>query len=280
MSSPATDRIDWSRASGDVWARRWRDTDRGLGPLEPHLVSAIARRAPEGAFEAFDVGCGPGSTSIAVAEACPDASILACDVSPALIEVAQQRIAGSARIRTIVGDAAIVTSREGPFDSIFSRHGVMFFDDPVRAFRSLRAAARSGASLIFSCFQAWELNPWASELASAAAGKVLPAPGREPGPFAFADAGYVSGILTSSGWVEADRESIEFEYVAGEGAQAVGDALSFLTEIGPASRVLQSLPEEERGDGLERMRSVIEHRVVDGTVTFPTAAWLWSAPAG
>jgi len=279
MSSPATDRIDWSKASGDVWARRWRDTDRGLAPLQPRLVSAISRRAPKAAFAAFDVGCGPGSTSIAVADACPEASILACDISPALIEVAHQRIAGSARIRPIVGDAEIVAPREGPFDSIFSRHGLMFFDDPVRAFRSLRAAARTGASLIFSCFQTWELNPWASELASAAAGKVLRAPGREPGPFAFADASYVSEILTSSGWLGADRQSIEFEYVAGEGAEAVADALSFLTDIGPASRVLQSLPEEDRGDGLERMRSVIEHRLVDGTVAFPTAAWLWSATA-
>src|SRR5206468_3545673 len=130
-----------------------------------------------------------------------------------------------------------------------------------------------------SCFQSWSLNPWASELASAAAGRVLPPPGREPSGFAFADPDYVLQILGSSGWAQADRQAVAFRYVAGEGENAIDDALSFLADIGPASRVVQSLPEQDRGGALERMRGVIEQHFDGAAVVFPAAAWIWHAKA-
>ena len=155
----------------------------------------------------------------------------------------------------------------------------MFFADPVHAFRNLRRGANPGAHIVFSCFQSWEANTWASELASAAAGRTLPPPGREPSGFAFADPDYVRETFHASGWREAVARDVRFEYAAGEGANAVAEALSFFRELGPASRVMDSLPEQERNVAVERMRDVIE-RQFDGTrVSFQAAAWVWSARA-
>ena len=271
--------IDWAKASGDVWARRWPDTDRGLEPLQPHLVSAVAERAPAGPFKAFDIGCGPGSTTIAVASACPEASIVACDIFEALAEVARQRTADLERVRVVVGDAAGTAAAEAPVDVFFSRHGVMFFADPVHAFRSFRSAARAGASMIFSCFQDWGLNPWASEPASAVAGRTMPPPGRESGGFAFADTDYVFDVMTASGWGGAEPQAVSFDYRMGKGKNAVEDSVSFMTDIGPASRILQSLPEADRAPAVQRMREVIEQRFDGSTIVFPAAAWIWTATA-
>ena len=270
---------DWASKSGSVWARRWRDTDAGLAGLAPHLLSAVVESAPNRPFRAFDIGCGPGSTTLDVAAACPEAEIVACDVSPDLVEVMRRRAADLPRVQVVEGDAEQVAAREGPFDLFFSRHGVMFFADPVRAFTSFRAAANPAGALVFSCFQSWESNPWASELGSAAAGRELPAPGREPSGFAFADAGYVREILGSSGWSECIPREVAFDYVVGEGADAVDSALSFFTELGPASRLIESLPEQDRSDAVERMRSVIERHFSGNAVTFTAAAWIWSARA-
>jgi SAM-dependent methyltransferase len=179
-----------------------------------------------------------------------------------------------------VGDAEALAASEGPFDLFFSRHGVMFFPDPVRAFQVLRSAASPGASLVFSCFRSWDSNPWAAELASAAAGKTLPPPGREPSGFAFADPDYVRQIFGASGWTAAEARAVDFLYVAGEGDDAVGKAMSFLTDIGPASRVLQSLTEPDAEAGLTRMRAILEDHFDGARVTFPAAAWIWSAKAG
>jgi hypothetical protein len=155
----------------------------------------------------------------------------------------------------------------------------MFFPDPVRAFRSFRNAANPGASLVFSCFQSWESNPWASGLASAAAGRKLPAPGREPSGFAFAEPDYVREILDSSGWEPFEPTAVTFDYVAAKGDDVVSDAMSFLGEIGPASRVVDSMPEEDRGAAVQRMRSVIEEHSDGAAVVFPAAVWIWSARA-
>lgn len=175
----------------------------------------------------------------------------------------------------MLGDATDVAVERGPFDLIFSRHGVMFFPDPFDAFRKLREATKPGGSIVFSCFRGWELNAWASDLAEAVAGHSLSSPGREPSGFAFADPGYVTEILSTSGWTEPQPAAIQFDYVAG----TVDDAMTFLTRIGPASVLLRDLPEAEQQAARDRMRQVSEANRHGSTVRFPAAAWIWSARA-
>jgi SAM-dependent methyltransferase len=274
-----TGTIDWATHGGDVWTRRWRDTDAGLAEIGTRLHAALLESAPSGPFRALDIGCGPGSTSLEFAHARPDAKIVACDISPSLWQLARERLDGLGGVRVVLGDAEEVAGREGPFDLLFSRHGVMFFSDPVRAFTRFRAASAPGATIVFSCFQDWEANPWASELSEAVAGHPLPPPGREPSGFAFADPDYVGHILQAAGWRDAEAQPTPFRYVAGRGEGAVDRALDYLAEIGPASRTMLELPEPERPAALIRMRQVIERHSADGIVEFPAAAWIWRAKA-
>lgn len=270
---------DWSGASGDIWARRWHDTDRALEAVGAALDRAIAAAAPEGPFRALDVGCGPGTTSLALAAKRPDATIVGCDLSEALVAIASHRAEGAAGLRFIARDAEQAASENGPFELIFSRHGVMFFDDPYRAFRTLREATAPRGRLVFSCFRAWEENPWAAELASAAAGAPVPSPGREPSGFAFADADYVGGILTSSGWAEAEPRPVDFEYVAGDDVGGIEQAMDFLVELGPASRVIEGLDGDAREAAVNRVREAVRRYEREGEVIFPGAAWIWTAVA-
>ena len=270
---------DWSGASGNVWARRWRDTDRALAEVGAALDEAIREAAPDGPFRALDVGCGPGTTSLALAASRPDASILGCDLSQALVAIAIRRAEGAGNVRFLAADAERAARDNGPFDLVFSRHGVMFFDDPRRAFRTLRDATAAGGGLVFSCFRAWEENPWAADLASAAAGTAVPAPGREPSGFAFADPDYVRDILTSSDWSEAEPRPVDFEYVAGDGPGGVDQAMDFLVELGPASRVIEELDGDARDAAVARVREAVLAYEGDGRVVFPGAAWIWEAVA-
>ena len=270
MKSP-----DWSGSSGDIWARRWRDTDRALAGVGAALDRAILEAAPHGPFRALDVGCGPGTTTLALAARRADASLMGCDLSRSLVAIAQERAEGLANVRFLAEDAEKAAQAHGPFDLIFSRHGVMFFDDPGRAFATFRSAARPGARLVFSCFRDWAENPWAAELASAAAGNEVPPPGREPSGFAFAEADYVRELLTRGGWSEAEPRAVDFDYVAG----APDEAIDFLAELGPAARLLEGQSEREREAALRRMRGVIERHARGGQVIFPGAVWIWTASA-
>ncbi len=51
-----------------------------------------------------------------------------------------------------LGRCCRACSRGGAADLIISRHGLMFFPEPVTALAAIRAGAGEGASLIFSCF--------------------------------------------------------------------------------------------------------------------------------
>lgn len=264
------DRSEWRGPVGDVWAAEWRRTDRSFAGLAPRLNAAIFAAAPSGAFKAIDIGCGAGDTSLALARARPDAAITGVDISPALVAVAQERAADTPNATFMVADAPAAAAGLAP-DLLFSRHGVMFFDDPAAAFSALHAAAAPGAFLVFSCFDAVARNPWATTLFDAAP------PAGVPGPFAFADPDYVASLLGGSGWRNADPISVPFDYVTGQGDDPVADATEFFRRIGPTAAAMRTAAPDKRERMLERLTATLEARRDGDTVWFPAAAWIWAA---
>jgi SAM-dependent methyltransferase len=275
-----TDAAQWQTNVGSVWAAEWRRTDRSFAGLSRQLDAAILAAAP-GSGAVLDIGCGAGSTSLALAAARPTLSITGIDLSPELIAVAGERGAELPNLRFQVADASDPPPPilGGEHDLAVSRHGVMFFADPVSAFATIRTLLKPGAPLVFSCFQSPARNPWASEIAQAVGGGALAASGDAPGPFAFADPDHVAALLRRAGWSDGHAQDVEYAYVAGEGSDPVGDALSFLGRIGPAARALATLGEAERPDALARLHAVLERRRQGEAVTFPAAAWIWTARA-
>lgn len=269
---------DWSGPIGDVWADEWQRTDRCLAGLAVYLNAAILDMAAPGSAAIVDIGCGAGATSIATARALPDRQVVGVDISPSLIGIARERARDLGNLSFRCGPVEDHLAGLAPVDLLVSRHGVMFFPDPVAAFSALRRATVSGAGLVFSCFRATALNPWATELVSAAGGGVPPPPsGYVPGPFAFADPDFVRALLTEAGWSRVEARPVDFPYRAGHGIDPVADALSFFQRIGPAAPLLRQAPVEERTAMLGRIESVIARHRSDESVDFPAAAWLWSA---
>ncbi len=278
-----TTAYDWAGRVGDSWADEWRRTDLSFADLSIHLNAAILAAAPE-TGKAIDIGCGAGGTSIALAAARPGLKITGVDVAPQLVATARERGADYANLRFLAGDAATIDQSE--VDLFFSRHGVMFFDDPVAAFTAFRRAAAPDAALVFSCFRPMALNPWVTETAAAIGAPLSPppAPGAEPppGPFAFADPGRVGRILAASGWAGEPR-AIDYTYHAGrgEGDGAVDEALALYSRIGPIAQYLSTLDSEVRHSVRDRLRAFLASKANDGAVDFPAAAWIWSCrPAG
>lgn len=268
---------EWIGRVGSAWAEQWRRTDRAFGALTDRLLDPAAI----GAFgSAVDIGCGAGELVERLARANPAARVTGIDVSAELTAVSRLRVAHLANARCEEGDA--VRWRADPAarpDLLISRHGVMFFADPVAAFAHLRTEAAPEARLRFSCFRARADNAWATALASA-----LPAPAEAPdpaapGPFAFAAPARVEAILTGAGWTGLDFEPVDYAVIAGEGADAVEEALAYFQRIGPAARAIAELPEAERPAVRERLRTVLAAHCADGRVDLPAAAWIVTARA-
>jgi SAM-dependent methyltransferase len=268
-----TDASEWEGGVGRSWAAESARTDRSFAALTEQLLQRIARQP---GTSIVDIGCGAGELSLAIAAARPQARVLGIDISPDLVAAAAVRGSRVANCIFALADAATWEPDRGAPDLYVSRHGVMFFADPVAAFTHLGRVAQPAARMVFSCFRAVAENLWASEVAQAVGG-AAPGDPHAPGPFAFADRNRVGGILRAAGWTDVKFEAIDFTYCAGAGADPVGDALSYLTRIGPAARHLRGLSEAERGDALDRLRVALERRRADDAVAFPAAAWIVSA---
>ena len=269
---------DWTGRVGQTWATEWQRTDRAFAALTPHLDAAILAAAPAGPIRAVDIGCGAGSTSIALATARPDATIAGIDLSSELLAVAARRGAGQANLAFHLGDATVVAPRMAPLDLIVSRHGVMFFADPVAAFTDLRQASRAGAPLVFSCFRDRAANIWASDLIEQVTGTRPPEPaGYAPGPFGLADPAVTTPILERAGWRIDGHTRIDFAYHAGAGADPVADAAAFFRRIGPLASALKDAPDQTALDA--RLKAVLERYRTDSIVAFPASAWIWRAHA-
>ena len=266
-----TDGLEWQGQVGRSWADLHALTDRSFSGLTQRLLERISAFPGD---RVLDLGCGAGEVSLAIARARPRARVIGLDISHDLIAVAQSRNQNPG-VDFVVGDAASWIDPAFVPDLVVSRHGVMFFDDPVGAFAHIRRIAAPGAALVFSCFRSVRENAWAADIA-----RMIDQPAGDPhapGPFAFADPQHVEAILGAAGWQRIEFEPVDFAYIAGQGDDPVADARAFLARIGPAARAMRTLEGEQKeafsaklGEWLQRNRS-------DNLVAMGAAAWIVTA---
>lgn len=267
-----TGKSEWQDRVGRAWAENWQLTDRSLAGLTAQLLHVISAMPGK---RIVDIGCGAGELSLALSRQRPDALVTGVDISQDLVEAARSRASGSGA-EFVLADASQWQPAGDAPDLLVSRHGVMFFDDPVAAFTHLRQVSAPGARLAFSCFRSREENAWMSGLAGLLPG--MPAPDRHaPGPFAFADPERISAILTAAGWSGLRIEPHDFAYVAGTGEAAGADAAEFFARIGPLASVIRDLHAEAREVLNARLTQWIGRHQQDGLVAFPAAAWIVTA---
>jgi SAM-dependent methyltransferase len=235
--------------AGEAWARLQDRTDSLIEPLGRVAIDRLGVAAGE---RIVDVGCGCGQTLLQLADlAGPSGHVLGVDISPPMLARARERAAGRPTIELALADAQTYAFAPGAFDAVFSRFGVMFFDDTRAAFRNLRAAARPGGRLSFVCWQDLAKNPWAARPLEAVM-RLLPAsalpdlmrPGR-PGPFFLSDPARVRAILGDAGWGDVSLEPVEMPLHLG-GAGTLDEVVDYSLQIGPAARAMGDAPETLR----------------------------------
>ena len=273
-----TDQLEWTGKVGNTWAEEWQRTDRSFGTLTGRLLE-VARG--DGFAQALDIGCGAGEISVELACKARSARVLGVDVSAELVEAARSRGDALANLRFEIGDASVWEAGEGERpDLVVSRHGVMFFDHPTGAFAHIARQTASGARLAFSCFRERGENGWVRALTSVLPAGAASSPNPDaPGPFAFGRRERVEAILAEAGWRGIGFEPIDYAMIAGEGDNAIEDALSYFQRIGPIARAAAALDGSDRAGLLARLRSVLEQHLDGDRVALPAACWIVTARA-
>lgn len=266
----------WNGSAGRAWVETQSVLDQMLEPFQPSLLAAIP---PNAASSVLDVGCGTGSTSLAIARRLgPSGHCTGIDISEPMLGHARNRAANEVLpVSFILADAQTYEFEAACFDVIVSRFGVMFFEDSVRAFANLRRAAKPAAALRFVAWRDAALNPFMTCAERVAAPLLVDVPPRrpnEPGQFAFADGERVRDILRDSGWREIRIEPIEVTCTLPE-----PHLTQYITRLGPVGRVLQAADESVRARFIAEARAAFDPFVYGAEVRFVSACWLVSASA-
>ncbi len=231
-----------------------------------------------------DVGCGWGDTALELArKSGPDGQVLGLDcVERFLLKGrADAAAAGLKNVRFVAADVQTYPF-DASFDLCFSRFGMMFFENPVAAMRSIHSALKPGGDLVFIVWRDLSENPWVG-LPRTVVQNYLPPPGNDartcgPGPFSMADPGVVSKQLQAAGFEDID-------FTATDGPVTVGDslrnAIDFQLAIGPAGEVFReagALAEERRDEIEAALRKALSpYQQQDGSIVMPSGSWRVSA---
>lgn len=228
----------------------------------------------------IDIGCGCGTTSVELARLTgPSGEVIGVDISDTMLALAEERTKGNDTLKFIKADAQLYEFENAHFDLAFSRVGVMFFDDPERAFANLRTALRPGGRLAFVCFRKPSESPYLMVPLAAAHKHVpqLPAlPPGAPGMFSFADDQRVKGILQAAGFrsIEVKPLDLDIDVTAGQGLDG---AVAISMELGPTGNTMMGKPRELWQAAASSIREAFAPYQRDGAVTLAAGVWIVTA---
>ena len=276
MTFANTEQAQFWAARAPSWLSLETHHERVIGPAGR---MAMDRLDPHPGHYIIDLGCGTGQTTLELADrVAPDGRAVGVDITAALLDRARQHAAdaGTANVEFHHADVQSSDLGSARYDGAFSRFGVMFFADPVAAFKNVHRSLKPGAVLSFACWQPVTSNDWMLVPAQAAVSVLgtppeLPPPDA-PGPFSLADPDRVRTILGSAGFRTIDIEG--HDDLMRTPAQHIPETADSSLRVGAVQRMLEGADPES----VQRVRTAIEEamraRLRDGEVALSRSVFL------
>jgi SAM-dependent methyltransferase len=251
----------WNGDTGRNWVAYDALMEAMLKPIGETVLDVFQFRPHA---RALDIGCGCGHPTLSLATRIgPGGSVTGVDISAPMLSVARELTATNehkgASINFLEVDAQVHPFEPENFEHVFSRFGVMFFEDPIAAFRNIHHALTASGTLAFCCWQSRTVNPFMTVPAQAALELLPPPPEmppRAPGPFAFAEPDYVDAILSQSGFSNIDITSLSHDLVFGAGLP-LSEIVEHLVKIGPIAQMVREAPDALQQGVRERVATAL-----------------------
>ncbi len=263
----------WNGPHGKIWAKEQEKRDRDHAAM---TEAGLALAAPKPGERVLDIGCGSGTTTLALAARVgPMGEAIGIDISGPMLAVARRRAAEtSARARFIEADATDYGFEPESFDLAFSQFGVMFFADPAASFRNIHRAMRKGGRLVFVCWRHPFENPWSAVPESAARPFLPPQPPASPdapGRYSFANPDRVKSVLLQAGFHAIAIEKFDTRIHLGNTPE---EAASSSIDSGPLLRTLADVDEQTRTKIRAAVTARLAQELEPGGIYLTAGAWL------
>ena len=268
----------WSGKGGDYWVEKQSEMDIMLNPLGE---KALAKLDLQSNSKVLDIGCGCGATTLEIAKIVSEGAVTGLDISVPMLDKAKSeaKIQGIANVDFKVVDVQVEQLAYEEYDSVYSRFGVMFFDDPFEAFKNIFSSVKVGGELSFVCWQDPSLNPWQSLSLQVIRGYLdMPSPPpRSPGPFAFHEKDYVKEILEKSGFsnISFDDNQENITMFAGKSLEEASEDYLAINPV--VTEMLKDSTDDLKSEIVESLKEAFSEFHRGDGLFFPSATWVVSA---
>ena len=258
----------WNKGIGQKWVKEDNSLNERFAILTKEFFSRANINKNE---KVLDIGCGGGITSFEASKLVgKDGYVLGADISKILLDLAKKNYSNIENLEFKYCDVQNYKFKKNIFSKVISRFGVMFFENPIVAFRNIYNSIQDGGSLHFVCWT----NILENEFFTAAANiiikhlnKEFPQVTRAPGPFAFSEKKYVKQILNASGFKNIKVDKIYTSISTYDDSKKDGE---LLFNIGLAGRLLaeENLSEEELSKIKNKIIEMAQKRQIDGKINY------------
>ncbi|MDB9971453.1 class I SAM-dependent methyltransferase [Alphaproteobacteria bacterium] len=213
MNSNEKQKEYWTNSAGNLWVKDKSEKDNMLEPLGNYALSKF--NIIEG-MNILDIGCGTGKTTTQLAKKIGNSGhVLGLDLSETMINEARKYSDKdkTSNIDFLVQDVQNEKLKNLEYDAAFSRFGVMFFSDPIMAFKNIYSSLKNDGLLTFICWQNQKENPWYNsglEIVKKYV-DIAVTEKNSPGPFAYANKNYIQEILIGSEFKDIKFYSLEID---------------------------------------------------------------------
>ena len=261
----------WNEILVPKW-NRFRHLLSGNGAVHSAMAYDYFQIKP--GDKVLDIGCGYGETCLEIGEIVgKEGEVLGLDCTEAFLGIANRERdeAGLDNVKFILGDAQTYELPENYYDVVYSRFGVMFFQNVVYALKNAHKTLKPGGKLCMIVWRTIDDNPcWG--LAKEIALRHLPPPGDGaqtcgPGPFSMADEETDRAMLKAGGFENVElfhrndvdicvgtsmEEAIDFQILVGPSGEIIREAAELGQEKLPRIRedMRNSMKQYERADGV------------------------------
>ena len=258
----------WNKGIGQKWVKEDNSLNERFAILTKEFFSRTNINKNE---KVLDIGCGGGITSFEASKLVgKDGYVLGADISEILLDLAKKNYSNIENLEFKYCDVQNYKFKKNIFSKVISRFGVMFFENPIVAFKNIYNSIQDGGSLHFVCWT----NVLENEFFTAAANiiikhlnKEFPQVTRAPGPFAFSEKKYVKQILNASGFKNIKVDKIYTSISTYDDSKKDGE---LLFNIGLAGRLLaeENLSEEELSKIKNKIIEMTQKRQIDGKINY------------
>jgi len=249
-AAPLFDPEKFKAATREQWnqsAKGWNDKSAQIRDWLRDSTSAMIEMANiKTGSRVLDVAAGAGDQTLDIAKRVgPSGSVLATDLSPAILEYAKDNAqrAGYSNVETKAVDGENLAVEEASFDAAVCRLGLMFYPDPAKGLREIFRALKPGGRACTMVFSSPDKNPCVAILVSTAF-KHAGLPPRDPyqpgGLLSLGKPGLIDELFQKAGFSEVATTKV----LAPFRLASAKDYLDFIrTSAGPILQILSKLDE-------------------------------------